>query len=544
MHVELTTRQGSLRGKVVLSARGQTYFSFQGIPYAKPPLGELRFKPPQPCDPWTGIRDATREGNMAPQFSLLANKYLGDEDCLYLNVYTPKLPTKSRSDMLPVMVWIHGGGYSRGSGNTDAYGPDYLLQHGVLLVTFNYRLGALGFMTTGDSVVPGNMGLKDMVMALRWVRENIANFGGDPHNVTIFGESAGSRACHLMMLSPMAKGLFQRVVCQSTVSTSGSLRAPVAERTRRLALHLGLPEGASGRELVAFLRDVPARMLVEQAPYARSKEETILQDAFPFWPTVEPEDAEGGAFITQDPEDIMASGDYNAVPAIIGVNSQEGYIYLKDLLGDVASIRDLDNNFHLLVPKTVAPTEEQRSAVARLIRSFYFANKRLDASTLRQYTQVRGDATYIYQCYRAARRQAETFPAQPVYFYFFNVDTRLNWFKRLYGAQDFPGASHADDIGYLFRVNSFASHVGPDSVEGRIIARMTKLWTNFAKTGNPTPVQGDPLLSVTWPAVSTRDPSHLYISNHGLSIEKNLLKPRMDFWDGLYNKKNGLISRL
>ncbi|XP_047106309.1 juvenile hormone esterase-like [Schistocerca piceifrons] len=206
--VTVSIPQGALRGRRLKTPSGRTYCSFQGIPYAKPPVGPLRFKSPEPPEPWSGIRNATKEGNIAPQIDFLMRsktEYEGDEDCLYLNVYTSKLPTGENAQLIPVMVWIHGGAFLLGSGNTELYGPDYLMEHDVLLVTFNYRLGVLGFLSTEDELVPGNAGLKDMVMALKWVKSNITRFGGDPGNVTIFGESAGSMSCHILSISSAAK---------------------------------------------------------------------------------------------------------------------------------------------------------------------------------------------------------------------------------------------------------------------------------------------------------------------------------------------------
>ncbi|XP_049799825.1 juvenile hormone esterase-like [Schistocerca nitens] len=206
--VTVTIPQGTLRGRKAKAPSGRPYSAFQAIPYALPPVGRLRLKAsslknyiyydqsPEPPEKWSWIRNATIEPNVAPQINVfLDNQDKGDEACLYLNVYTPKLPTGASAKLIPVLVWIHGRAFMLGSGNTDYYGRELLLEHDVVLVTLNYRVGALGFLSTGDEVIPGNAGLKDQVMALKWVKSNIANFGGDPQNVTIFGESAGAVSC-------------------------------------------------------------------------------------------------------------------------------------------------------------------------------------------------------------------------------------------------------------------------------------------------------------------------------------------------------------
>nr|CAD7203573.1 unnamed protein product [Timema douglasi] len=199
---------GLLQGKTMVSFEGKIFNAFQGIPYAKPPTKGLRFEPPQQVDSWSGVLDATKEGHICPQ--LKRGVYLGNEDCLFLNVYGISDGTKR-----PVMVWIHGGGFLSGSGNTNMFGPEFLIDTDVVLVTLNYRLDALGFLSTGDSVVSGNNGLKDQVAALKWIQEEIVLFGGDPDSVTIFGGSAGAVSVVLHMLSPMSRGLFHRVIAQS-----------------------------------------------------------------------------------------------------------------------------------------------------------------------------------------------------------------------------------------------------------------------------------------------------------------------------------------
>ncbi|RZB41186.1 COesterase and/or Abhydrolase 3 domain containing protein [Asbolus verrucosus] len=205
----IAIQQGKLRGRIAEDIDGKIYYSFQGIPYAKPPLGKLRFKPSLPPLPWDGILDATKNGNCCYSKDLFTKEFTGSEDCLNLNVYTPKLPDEQH-ELRPVMVWIHGGGFTCGSNSSEFYGPEFLITSNVVIVTINYRLGLLGkanmdfepctllqyqsgFLSLEDPSlrVQGNAGFKDMVMALKWVQSNIKKFNGDPNNVTIFGESAG-----------------------------------------------------------------------------------------------------------------------------------------------------------------------------------------------------------------------------------------------------------------------------------------------------------------------------------------------------------------
>ncbi|KAJ8895144.1 hypothetical protein PR048_000469 [Dryococelus australis] len=214
--VTVRTEDGLLRGKVATSIWNRTYHSFQAIPYAQPPVGDLRFKTPQPVKPWTGVRDALRQGTYCPQGIMNYTTANVSEDCLYLNVYVPQgaSPTKQTKGR-SVLVWIHGGGFVYGSGIRDLYGPDNLMNHTAILVTLNYRLGALGYMSMEHPDVTSNAGMKDQVAALRWVKRNIAHFGGNPDDVTVFGESAGGMSVELLLLSPMTEGLFHRAISES-----------------------------------------------------------------------------------------------------------------------------------------------------------------------------------------------------------------------------------------------------------------------------------------------------------------------------------------
>lgn len=184
----INTNYGQLMGESLSCGILCSYFSFKGIPYAAPPLGNLRFRAPIEPESWTGVREALNHGPSCPAAT---PSLLMGEDCLYLNVYT-----RSFTGNQPVLVWLHGGGFMSGSGDSLVYGPEHLIEEDVIIVSLNYRVGALGFLSTGDANASGNYGLKDMILALKWIRENIANFGGDPNNVTIFGQSAGGAAVH------------------------------------------------------------------------------------------------------------------------------------------------------------------------------------------------------------------------------------------------------------------------------------------------------------------------------------------------------------
>ncbi|MFT3803799.1 MAG: carboxylesterase/lipase family protein [Burkholderiaceae bacterium] len=243
MSVIVQTRYGQLKG---LQDRGVQVF--RGVPYAQPPTQGLRFRPPQPPQPWTGVRDAREFGPVAPQYAgltSLAVKFLvgpADEDCLYLNIWTPAADAGRR----PVMVWIHGGAFILGAGSQSLYDGAALAQRGdVVVVTINYRLGALGFLRLkelSDGRIPatGNEGILDQIAALEWVRDEIASFGGDPGNVTIFGESAGSMSCATLLGTPRAQGLFHRAILQSGSANFLSSREAATEVAEALLHEMGM----------------------------------------------------------------------------------------------------------------------------------------------------------------------------------------------------------------------------------------------------------------------------------------------------------------
>lgn len=224
----LTTALGKIRGTLLPSQIGRNFYAFRGIPYAKPPVGALRFKPPEPVDQWFDIFDATFDGPRCPQPGLYSDDVA--EDCLRVNIYTRDLPTEKDPNVKkPVIVFIHPGGFYALSGQSKNFaGPQYFMDRNILLVTFNYRLGSLGFMSTGTEDALGNMGLKDQVMLMRWVKLHISRFGGDPNSVTLLGYGAGAISITLHMVSPMSRNLFHKAIVMSG-SVTGQWLLPVEQ---------------------------------------------------------------------------------------------------------------------------------------------------------------------------------------------------------------------------------------------------------------------------------------------------------------------------
>lgn len=320
---QVKTRDGLLSGRV-----DEDVHLWRGIPYAAPPVGSLRWRAPQPVTPWSGVRLADRFSAASWQNGESCQALGGgdpgqfSEDCLYLNVWSPA----ERSEPLPVMVWLHGGGFTLGAGGLPPYHGKALARRGVVVVTINYRLGHLGFFAhpaldgeEGERLY--NFGLLDQIAALRWVQENIAAFGGNRDNVTLFGESAGARSVLSLMASPKAKGLFHKAAIQSGYTLPDVPRETALARGERLAEQFNLPNATAD-----LLREIPGEA---------------------FWPltaphTIGPAPIAGDAVLPQPMLDVFFAGKQHAMPVLVGSNSDEASVmavFGVDLAGQIEKLR-------------------------------------------------------------------------------------------------------------------------------------------------------------------------------------------------------------
>ncbi|XP_049777138.1 venom carboxylesterase-6-like [Schistocerca cancellata] len=504
------TRQGAVRGTAQLSSSGRHTLAFHNIPYAKPPVGPLRFKSPQPPEEWEYIRDATTPGPSCSQFSL--DGLEGTEDCLYLNVFTPELhPT----ELLPVMVWIHGGGFMQGSATTYEYG--YLIDYDVVVVSINYRLGPLGFLSTGDEASPGNYGLKDQVAALRWVKENIEAFGGDPGSVTIFGESAGGASTHYLMLSPLAKGLFHRAISQSGVALSPWAVSQTGgeQNARKLAALMDCPTEPSAA-LVDCLRNVDDYKLAgAQTQYA---EWGMYAPLIPFRPVVEADGQD--TFLPRHPVHLQP---HTAVPWLLGVTKEEGSFFAGAILGNDTMKQELQQESKRLLPLVLSyDSSQQADFITEKINDFYFPSGEITPDKL---TQLFSDAFFVWNTDEAIRKYKDT---APVYYYVFSYKGKLRM-HHLFGTKDL-GICHGEDLLYLLSNNTYLPIIGerPEN-DIQMVKIMTKLWTDFARTGNPTPTHE----LVNWPRVNSDDLLEYLDIGQTLQVKKGLFQERVDFWRSL-----------
>ncbi len=451
----VATDRGKVKG--TLSSDGQVR-AFLGIPYAAPPVGSLRWKPPQPAAKWSGVRSATGFGPHCMQPKLYADMIFRDpgqsEDCLTLNVWTP---AQDKDERLPVMVWIYGGGFVTGGTSEPRQDGEHLARKGVVIVSMNYRLGVFGFFALPDLAsesakhAAGNYGLMDQAAALEWVRHNIAAFGGDPGKVTIFGESAGSISVSAQMASPLSHGLFARAIGESGGALTGPgltfLTLPVSEKRGEEFV-----QSAFKNSSLSFLRSVSADDLLKAANAAPHSEDV-------FRPNVD------GDFLPESVPQIYADGKQAHVPLLAGWNKDEGTQEVLD-----QPEKPTPENLRALAMKRFGPRAQEFLDV-------YAASN--DAEALRVAEDFAGDAFIAYSTWAWLEAQAKTGDA-PVYRYRFDLGSP--------GDPNHPaaiGAFHSDDIEYVFGTLDSRQGAKWRPEDYKLSELMQNYWTNFSKTGDP-----------------------------------------------------------
>jgi Carboxylesterase type B len=488
--------------------------AYKGIPFAAPPVGPLRWKAPQPVKAWTAERACTEFAPSCPQPNLLERLYgqkLGptSEDCLYLNVWTA---AKKANDKLPVMVWIHGGGYTMGSGATPAYDGAALARQGVVLVTINYRLGPFGWFAhpqlskESPRNSSGNYGLLDQIAALEWVKRNIAAFGGDVSRVTIFGESAGAGSVCYLMASPLARGLFHRAIAESGSAFGANRHLHEAWYGQESAEKLGERvaremAGDQATDPIAALRAKSAEEILNASNMAATS--FFASDGNRFAPIVD------GWVIPDDPGAIFEAGKQANVPLIVGTNADEGTIFvLTSPINSVEAYRTLARRLYgaradeVLALYPANDANEIRNALSRNITdSFFLTGARYFAET----TSKVNDKTFVY------------------HFTHVSSDPR----RRMLGA------FHASEIPYVFMTQDTimtASYDDKDHELGRV---MSAYWVQFAATGDPNGA-GRP----AWPKYDAAADKHLEFGDQ-IAVKANLRKNAVDLFERIALERRG-----
>jgi para-nitrobenzyl esterase len=475
---------------------------YKGIPFAASTAGALRWKPPQPAKPWKGILVAKNFPANCPQALPLPGPQ--SEDCLGLNVWTP---AHSAGAKLPVMVWIYGGGFQIGATSQSAYDGAALAAQGVVLVSVNYRLGIFGFLAHPALVqespqgAAGNYGLLDMVAGLEWVKRNIGAFGGDPNNVTIFGESAGGTAVCLLMVVPQAEGLFQKVISESAAWMFG----PVSHITESWYKRVPMTKFGEklGSDLAALRAKSPAELMKTLPPPMTRNDASERGEAY--MPVVD------GWVIPDDPARLFASGKFHHVALIAGTNADEG-----TLLGG-PPVRNLEQ-YRKWAAQKVGPLAD------RLLR-LYPASADADAHDAAAHAS--GDLTFLYGTRSVLRAATKVNPNAFQYQF-----TRINGI----GRQIHWGSFHASEIPYIWQTlpdsvyGTQASFIGDFAVNAdtyneqdrRLSEAMSGAWVAFAKTGSPN----GPRLA-QWPAFAGKE-SYMEFGDR-IAAKESLRKPQIDF---------------
>jgi para-nitrobenzyl esterase len=479
------TEQGKVHGKTLNSDKVRAWL---GLPYAAPPVGDLRWKAPQPVAKWKGERDATKFGAHCAQNPVFQDMIFQDsgssEDCLYLNVYAPA--TADSKAKLPVMFWIHGGGFSGGGSNEPRHNGDFLPLKGVVLVTINYRLGVFGFLATADLAkegdgAAGNYAFMDMIAALKWVKANVGEFGGDPNNVTIFGESAGSFAVSTLMASPMAQGLFHKVIGESgaAVGTGPLNYTPLAEREVKDAQWVSTLNVKS----LAELRALPTQAILDAAK----------KPGVGFPPNID------GKVLTEPVADTYKAGKQAHVPLLAGWNADEG-------------------SFFAMRGMTVAQWKENAGKLFKdksdeFLKLYPAAD---DAQALRSAIDFGSDQFIAFSTWSWLEAHRATGNA-PVYRYHFELAATPSKFH--------PGtfAFHSDDIEYVFGTLDTRPGWDVSAADRTLSDQMMTYWSNFAKTGDPN--GGD---LPKWPKYND-DGYPLIHLNSTITAGPDALRPRYEF---------------
>ncbi|CAK1592680.1 unnamed protein product [Parnassius mnemosyne] len=502
----VSTKKGLIRG---LQASDGDYSMFLGIPYAR--VNESNpFGPSVPYPDFEEVFEAYDDSAICPQIELFKNENVGSLDCLHLNIYVPnKATTRNR---LPVLVWIHSGDFRVGFAGRFIHGPKFLVRKDIILVIINYRLGPYGFMCLNTPDIPGNQGLKDQLSALRWVKENIDAFGGDVNKITISGASAGAVSVDFHLLSGQEK-LFDKVIMQSGTTLCPWVMSGADENgPMKIAEHLGL-KTENDADAVNFLSTVEPKLVIAAA----------AELSLTFRPCVE-KDLDGvEKFVAEHPINSQIPKAKN-IKILAGYNNREMlYDYANkspDSYGNDLFNQNLEKVFDF---------HEDRDT-EKLVRQFYIGDENISEDVKWKLMDFESDFSFNYPTHRNLQKYLEN--GGTVYHYIFSYSGGRNYNKiRLNITED--GAAHVDETGYLFDVSILPESISEE--DQLFIDRITTLWTNFVKYGDPTPTTSE-LLPVKWTPIDKNVLNYLNIDTE-LTMKRRPFHDRMAFWD-LFFKMN------
>nr|WCJ12950.1 carboxylesterase [Dendroctonus armandi] len=530
---------GPIQGVTQYTYSGMEYNSFYGVRYGRSPVEELRFQSPQPAEAWEGVFDATQEKGIC--FQVPGDFELETEDCLLLNLYTPVVDLQNNASAgLPVMFFIHGGGFVEGSGILSwGTGPQFFIEYGVVMVAINYRIGPFGYLSTGDEVIPGNVGSKDQILALQWVKENIRFFGGDPDKVTIFGQSAGAASISYLLLSPLAEGLFRAAILESgSALNPWAYQRDQVEITYQTAalLNAEFETNRNSSDLLRFLQSVPAKEL-DAASYSISQlldnpGNLQISKGFYWTPVIEAQHEE--AFLTQRQYEVFEFNGILRVPILIGFNAEESMFMLSGTFE--TTLKAYDENTRFLVPFDFHVEDQlMLTEIGEEIKEFYSPDGELEDNIL---GGLQYHSTQDFD--KAVIKQAELAASfVPVYLYEFTYSGKMG--NNPYKLEGSGAVRHGEEQNYIF--NRWYSDEIPDNsdlskfpeADAQVRSRFLTLFTNFAKQLNPTPGPEEVLQDIRWPRLQPDDWVYLEVGED-LTVHANVPKAAVySFWQKIYN---------
>ncbi|KAJ8669923.1 hypothetical protein QAD02_001182 [Eretmocerus hayati] len=522
------TPLGTYLGYYKVSLNGRKYAAFEGIPYAQPPIGPLRFENPVPITTRLGRFNATKKGQICAVYEEYAplkndqpppeDSIKGSEDCLFLNVYMPLLDDPRK--LMPVIVYLHGGWYQYNGGFLH---DKYLADRDVIYLTLNYRLGLLGFLSTEDEVVPGNMGLRDQNLALRWISQFIRYFRGDPAKVTLLGFSAGSASAQYHQLSPLSRGLFSRSIALSgTVFNLWAFAAGSKQKAKQLATLFRCPINSS-RSMIICLKKVPTRQLIGASKRFHTWQ---TNPEAPWGPVIDKYSRR--PFIPRSPKEIFESRSYYDVPAIYGVAQDEGCDPISAFVPHANLLQELDKNWVSIAPALLGYNytipNSMYDKVAVDSRKEYLGNSTIDINSVAQLQQLLTDQRFFIGIETGVRLQAVA-SLNPVYMYYYSYRATTSMSDDLSGTRNNYGVCHGDDVNLVF--DSTISAESQKTVKDHQMTNfMLDMWTSMAYFGAPR-------LGVNWRPVDASDSElkYLHIAGPGnVSMSGSTDFGRKSFW--------------